>query len=40
MCKLDEEFSRVVKGVTRSELEVQGLKLLEFGVEYLGFLVT
>jgi len=29
-----------VKGVARSKLEVQGLKQLEFTVEYLGFLVT
>jgi hypothetical protein len=29
-----------VKGVTRKELEIQGLKQLEIGVEYLGFLAT
>ena len=29
-----------MKEVTRSKLEVQGLKQLEFRVEYLGFLVT
>jgi hypothetical protein len=40
MCKLDEDFSCIVKGITRSELEVQGLKQLEFGFLYLGFLVT
>jgi len=34
------EFSCVVEGVTRKELEIQGLKQLEIGVEYLGFLVT